>query len=258
METFAMPASLPARLFAALLIAGLAAPALAQDKKEPAVYEPSSGQEGKDVVWVPTPQVLVDKMLDMARVTKRDFVMDLGSGDGPHRDHRRQARRARAGRRVQPRHGGAVGAQRGEGRRRGAREVHEGGPLRDRLLARLGDHHVPAARHQHEAAPEDPRLKPGTRIVSNSFTMGDWESDQTSTVSPQEGCETSWCTAHLWIVPARVEGTHKLPFGELMLKQKFQMLSGTLEQDGKTYALHGKVRGNEVSFQAGGKEYRGA
>src|SRR5512145_1451916 len=45
-------------------------------------YEPQVGQEGKDVVWVPTPQALVDKMLDMAKVTPQDFLMDLGSGDG--------------------------------------------------------------------------------------------------------------------------------------------------------------------------------
>src|SRR5687767_15791068 len=67
---------------AALLLASSAL-AFAQAQKAPApAYEPSVGQEGKDVVWVPTPQVLVDKMLDMAKVTPGDFVMDLGSGDG--------------------------------------------------------------------------------------------------------------------------------------------------------------------------------
>src|SRR6267142_2687708 len=70
----------------ALLLAACCASAFAQAQKAPAAsspaYEPTSGQEGKDVVWVPTPQILVDKMLDMAKVTPRDFVMDLGSGDG--------------------------------------------------------------------------------------------------------------------------------------------------------------------------------
>jgi len=56
--------------------------ALAQAQKAPATYEPSVGQEGKDVVWVPTPQQLVEKMLDMAKLTPQDFHMDLGSGDG--------------------------------------------------------------------------------------------------------------------------------------------------------------------------------
>src|SRR4030095_16775072 len=45
-------------------------------------FQPQVGQEGKDVIWVPTPQELVDKMLDMAKVTPKDFVIDLGSGDG--------------------------------------------------------------------------------------------------------------------------------------------------------------------------------
>src|SRR5712664_608800 len=72
------------RIAFAVLIAACSSFALAQAQKAPSTpaYEPSVGQEGKDVVWVPTPQVLVDKMLDMAQVTPEDFVMDLGSGDG--------------------------------------------------------------------------------------------------------------------------------------------------------------------------------
>jgi protein-L-isoaspartate O-methyltransferase len=70
------------RTFASFLLASFTALALAQAQKAPSAYQPSVGQEGKDVVWVPTPQALVDKMLDMAKVTPRDFVMDLGSGDG--------------------------------------------------------------------------------------------------------------------------------------------------------------------------------
>ena len=74
------------RIGIALLACAFASAAFAQAQKAPAssppIYEPTSGQEGKDVVWVPTPQVVVDKMLDMAKVTPNDFVMDLGSGDG--------------------------------------------------------------------------------------------------------------------------------------------------------------------------------
>src|SRR5205814_930420 len=69
-------------------------------------------------------------------------------------------------------------------------------------------------------------LKPGTRVVSNTFTMGDWQPDDKQTV--QEGCDGSWCTVLFWIVPARIAGNHKVPQGELALKQEFQMLSGTL------------------------------
>src|SRR3970282_913174 len=72
-------------------------------------------------------------------------------------------------------------------------------------------------------------LKPGTRIVSNTFTMGEWQADETATV--QSGCDGSWCTALLWIVPAEVGGTYKVPQGELTLKQQFQMLSGTLRTE---------------------------
>ena len=76
-----MPAvTLTRRACLALLLAAFST--LAQAQKPTSAYEPQSGQEGKDVVWVPTPQVVVDKMLDLAKVTKDDFVMDLGSGDG--------------------------------------------------------------------------------------------------------------------------------------------------------------------------------
>jgi hypothetical protein len=87
--------------------------------------------------------------------------------------------------------------------------------------------------------------------------MGDWESDDTQTLKPEEGCDASWCTAHLWIVPAQVAGTYSLPQGELVLKQKFQVLSGTLARDGKVQAIEGKVRGNAVTFTTGGKTYTG-
>src|SRR5207253_10527453 len=64
------------------LLAAFSALAFAQAQKAPASFEPTVGQEGKDVVWVPTPQAVVDKMLDMAKVTASDYVIDLGSGDG--------------------------------------------------------------------------------------------------------------------------------------------------------------------------------
>ena len=75
-------------------------------------------------------------------------------------------------------------------------------------------------------------LKPGTRIVSNSFDMDDWKPDQTENVA---GC-TNWCTAHLWIVPAKVDGNWKMPQGELAIKQTFQMISGTLKNGSSSSA----------------------
>jgi len=192
------------RLAGLALLLAFSALALGQANKAP-TYEPQSGQEGKDVVWVPTPQILVDKMLDMAKVTPADFVMDLGSGDG--------------------------------------RTV-----ITMFLLPQIN----------LKLRPKILGLKPGTRIVSNSFTMDDWEADEIATLTGDNGCNTSWCKALLWIVPARVAGTHKVAQGELALKQTFQMLTGTLTAGGKTFAIEGgKVRGEEISFKAGGRAYRG-
>jgi len=242
-----------------LLALAFAAPALAQAPKEsaPAAYEPSTGQPGKDVVWVPTPQALVDRMLDMAKLKPRDFVMDLGSGDG-----RTVIAAAKRGAR-------ALGVEYNpdmvELSRRNA-EKEGVSPKAKFVKADLFRTDFSKATVitmfllpdiNMKLRPKLLELRPGTRIVSNSFTMGDWEPDDTQTVKPEEGCDASWCTAHLWIVPAQVAGSYSLPQGELVLKQKFQVLSGTLETGGKTYVLAGKVRGSTVSFSAGGKNYSG-
>jgi hypothetical protein len=81
--------------------------------------------------------------------------------------------------------------------------------------------------------------------------MDDWTPDETSSVT--EDC-TSWCTALLWIVPAKVEGTWALPQGALTLTQKFQMVTGTL---GSTPISDGRLRGDEITFTAGGAKYTG-
>jgi hypothetical protein len=95
-------------------------------------------------------------------------------------------------------------------------------------------------------------MKPGTRIVSNSFTMEDWQPDQTQTV---EGDCVSWCTAHLWIVPAKVQGTWDVQGrGTLTLMQNFQMLTGSL---GNAQVSAAKMNGDQISFTAGGTTYTG-
>jgi hypothetical protein len=96
-------------------------------------------------------------------------------------------------------------------------------------------------------------LRPGTRVVSNTFTMDDWQPDEKADLSST--CGASYCTALLWIVPARVAGTHKLPDGDLKLTQRYQMLTGTLTSGGQSVPVQGKVRGTDVTFTAGGKEY---
>jgi len=99
-------------------------------------------------------------------------------------------------------------------------------------------------------------LKPGTRIVSNSFTMGEWQHDRSVNATEGEGCQ-SYCTAYLWIVPAKVDGNWKLPEGELTIKQTFQMITGTLKTAGKSTAIKGRMSGDQITFKAGDAEYRG-
>jgi hypothetical protein len=98
-------------------------------------------------------------------------------------------------------------------------------------------------------------LKPGTRIVSNSFTMEDWTADETATVT--EGCQT-WCTALFWIVPAKVEGRWKTADGEMTLTQTFQMVGGTLQKNGTSAAVtDGRLRGADLTMTIDGAQYQG-
>jgi precorrin-6B methylase 2 len=253
-----MPASRFAFAFLLGVFSGLAlAQAPNVTRPAPATYEPSVGQEGKDVVWVPTPQVVVDKMLDMAKVTPRDFVIDLGSGDG-----RTVITAAKRG-------AHALGIEYNpdmvELSKRNAEKEGVAGQA-SFVKADLFETDFSKAtvitmfllpEINLKLRPKILRLKPGTRVVSNTFTMGEWQADETAELSAGGGCENSWCTALLWIVPARVAGTYQLPQGELTLKQQFQMLSGTLRTEGKTFALQGRVNGEEIAFKAGGREYRG-
>jgi len=239
------------------LLAACSMLAFAQPQKAPAAYEPTSGQEGKDVVWVPTPQALVDKMLDMARVTPRDFVMDLGSGDG-----RTVITAAKRGAK-------AVGIEYNPDMVTLSQKNAEKEGVSQRatfMKADLFETDFSKATVitmfllpdiNVKLRPRILRLKPGTRVVSNTFTMADWQADETVNLSEAEGCTASWCTALLWIVPARVAGSYAIADGQLVLKQEFQMLSGTLRTANGPVTVEGRVRGEDVSFKAGGKEYRG-
>lgn len=242
-----------ARLALALLLA--ASGALAQAPQAP-VFEPSFGQEGKDVVWVPTSDALLEKMLDMARVEPSDYVIDLGSGDG-----RTVIAAARRGARAL---GIEYEADLVELSRVNAAQAGVAGSAEFRKADLFESDFSEATvitmfllpSINVRLRPTILELKPGTRIVSNTFGMDEWLPDESATLAPETGCD-SWCTAHLWIVPAKVAGKHALPIGELELKQTFQMLSGTLRAGGTNYVLEGRVRGDEVTFRAGGKEYRG-
>ena len=222
---------------------------------KPGAYEPQVGQEGKDVVWVPTPQALVDKMLDMAKVTPKDFVMDLGSGDG-----RTVITAAKRGVR-------ALGI--------------EYNPEMVELSKRNAEKEGVTTRAEFKKAdlfetdfsqatvvtmfllpeinlrlrPKILDMRPGTRVVSNTFTMGEWEADETSQVPEGSGY---YRTALLWIVPAKVEGTWRSAQGELSLKQSFQKIVGTAQQGNVAAAImNGKLRGDQITFTAGGAAYSG-
>jgi Methyltransferase domain len=227
--------------------------AQAQPAKEP--YEPRVGQEGKDVVWVPSPQTVVNKMLDMAKVTAKDYVIDLGSGDG-----RTVISAAKRGATAQ---GIEYNPDMVELSKRNA--ANEGvGDKATFAKADLFESDFSQATVitmfllpdiNLKLRPNILDLKPGTRIVSNTFTMGEWTADETATVN--EDCQ-SYCTALLWIVPAKVAGTWQLPQGELALKQTFQMISGTIRSGNvSTPITNGRLRGDQISFTAGGVQYTG-
>jgi hypothetical protein len=221
-------------------------------------FEPVVGQAGKDVIWVPTPQALADKMLNLAKVTPQDYVIDLGSGDG-RIDITAANRGARA-------HGIEYNPDMVALSKRNA--TREG--VADRatfVKADLFESDFSSATVitmfllpdiNRRLRPAILNLKPGTRIASNSFDMGDWTADQTVEVTKEEGCDNYFCTAFLWIVPAKVEGRWKFPQGELVLTQTYQMISGDLNAvAGRISISDGRLSGDQISFKIGDAQYTG-
>jgi precorrin-6B methylase 2 len=216
-----------------------------------ATFEPTPGQAGKDVVWVPTPQELVEKVLDMAKVTPQDIVIDLGSGDG-----RNIIAAARRGARA---YGFEFNPEMVALSRRKAQEAG----VADRATFIEGDMFeadiskatvlalflLPS--NLDKLAPKFLALRPGTRIVNNTFQVTGWEADASETV---EGSCTSWCTSHLNIVPARAAGTWRLGSADLTLTQEFQKVSGTL---GASTLEGGRLLGEQISFKVGDAQYTG-
>lgn len=226
-----------------------AALTLAQSAQKP--FEPVSGQEGKDVVWVPTPQPTVEAMLDLTGVTATDHVIDLGSGDGVTVISAARRGATAMGVEFNP-DMVALSERRAKEAGVADRVRFVQGDLFEADLSKatvitlflLTDINL-------KLRPKLLELAPGTRIASNTFTMGDWEPDAQATASP---CE-SWCTALSWIVPAKVAGTWRLGDGRtLMLAQQYQMVSGTL--DAQPIA-DGRLRGAEIAFTVGARTYTG-
>ena len=216
--------------------------------------EPSVGQPGKDVMWVPTPPELIEKMLDMAQVSARDVLIDLGSGDG-------RLVIAAANR-------GAIarGIEYESGLVELSRRLAVGAAVDSRVTfvkADLFDVDLSSATVITMFLTPDINLalrerllelRPGTRIVSNTWDMSDWEADEVAVIDP---CQ-SWCTSLLWNVPARVQGIWRTEQGEFSLQQRFQVVSGELYKDENSFPIEdGRLHGDRISFRLGDRLYSG-
>jgi SAM-dependent methyltransferase len=209
-------------------------------------FVPEVGQPGKDVVWVPSTPEIIEKMLDMAKVTKDDFVIDLGSGDG-----RIVIAAAKRGAHAM---GVEFNPKMVELSKQNA--VKEG--VADRVTFVEGDMYkadiskatvmalflLPT--NMAQLKDKFLALKPGTRIVSNTYGIEGWPADQTQTL-PGGDCST-WCTALLWTVPAKAAGTWKMENGDIVLKQDGNKVTGTI---GGVPIENGRIQGIELQFNVG-------
>jgi len=207
-------------------------------------YQPAVGQQGKDVIWVPTPENLVAAMLDMAKVTPNDYVIDLGSGDG-----RTVIAAAKRGAR-------SLGIEYNPD----MVELSKSHALKEGVAGKASFVQADIFETDFSQAtvltlyllpslnmklrPKILDMKPGTRVVTNSFDMGDWDADQSVTVEDR--------TAYLWIVPARVAGVWTWPKAELTLSQGHQKITGSLKLDGQELPLkNARMEGDKISFAVG-------
>jgi len=236
-----------ARLFATLLAAAaLALPGAATAQSTE--FTPQVGQDGKDVIWVPTPQALVEKMLDMAKLTAKDIHYDLGSGDG--RTVITAAKRGAQAFGVEYNPDMVALSERAaakEGVSAKAKFINGDIFQTDFSQATVITLYLLPSLNV-KLRPTILKMKPGTRVVSHAFTMDDWQPDQTENVEGR--------TAYLWIVPAPVEGTWRWNGSgngpkdyEVALRQQFQKVDGAARLDGKQGQLRDvQLQGDRISF----------
>ena len=246
--------------FSALcLLWSVAASVQAQLQPAP-IYEPEYHQPGKDVVWVPTPEIVVGTMIDLANLTADDYVIDLGSGDG--RLVIAAAKRCARALGLEyddnlVRYSIRSAEQQGVAGRAQfvkadifASDFSQATVL---TLFLLPDMNV-------RLRPQFLAMKPGTRIVANFFGIGDWTSDASVHIPESEKCG-NYCVAYLWIVPANIDGTWQTPKGELTLAQRYQYFKGTLRAGGEGTPVkeitQGRVRGDMLNFAVDGVSYSG-
>lgn len=235
----------------ALIILSLAGAAFSGAMAQGEPFEPYSGQPGKDVVWVPTPEATVDVALNLAALSPRDYVIDLGSGDG-----RMVIAAARRGARG---HGVEFNPKMVELSNAYARAAG----VADRASFIEGDMYVADLSkatvlplfllpvNLDKLVPNFLKLRPGVRILTVGYTITNWDHDEVATVSPP--CN-AWCSVYKYIVPADANGAWKLGGADFIIVQKFQKFTGTL---GGVPIEEGRLHGDEISFAAGGAYYYG-
>jgi len=251
------------RFLAGSVLAALAASQWVFAQPEPApdatttpAFAPQVGQAGKDVIWLPTNQVLVDRMLEMAKLVPQDRLVDLGSGDG--RLVITAAKRGATARGIEFNPDLVTVARRAAAAEGvGSRANFEQADIFESdfkdatvvTLFLLPDLNL-------RLRPTLLAMKPGTRVVSNSFNMGDWQPDESAQVV--EGC-ANYCMAHKWIVPAQVGGVWRMGNQQLSFRQQFQMVSGRAQDGASTLPITaGRLDGDRIRFNLGGKRYVGA
>jgi len=215
---------------------------------QPETYVPQRGQMGKDVMWLPTSDDLVLKMLDAAKVGPQDELVDLGAGDGkiPIAAARQFGARAWG---IEYNKDLAALAQR-NAQRAGVAErvriVHGDIFKEDFSKATVVTMYL-LEELNAQLRPTILAMKPGTRVLSNTFSMGDWEPDQVIRVTNGTG--------YFWTVPANVAGLWTLSGldekgnATLKLDQNFQRVGGTLTLQGKTQNLLGaRMEGSALHF----------
>jgi SAM-dependent methyltransferase len=248
------PGSLKA-LFIFLLFFFLPSVLLSQNIIRDTTFVPRVGQEGKDVIWVPTPYELVGKMLEVADVGPNDYVIDLGSGDG-----RTVIAAARLGAR-------ALGIEYNPEMVQISRKSAEEAGVSGRAVfiqADLFEYDLSQAtvvtmfllpEINLKLKPRLLDLKPGTRIVSNTFNLGNWEPDFEVT---SDTTWSSWYTALMWIVPAKIEGSYKFAEGDLNIEQEFQLFYGSYTKGSEiTLIKEGRINGFGITFVLNGEKYSG-
>jgi SAM-dependent methyltransferase len=200
----------------------VAAQAFAQQKD----FEPQVGQSGKDVIWVPTPDEVVDRMLAMAQVKPNDFVVDLGAGDGKIAIAAAKKFGAKS-----------MGVEYNPDMAKYAQRNAEKAGVLGKAEIRQGDifatdfsqatvvtmYLLPSL--NIKLRPIILGMRPGTRVVSHSFNMEDWTPDETSSIAGRQ--------AYLWIVPANVNGKWAVELSgggadriEVVFDQRFQKIEG--------------------------------